>query len=458
MALETSGNAVPKAWPAVATASRDGDIDGPDSAMAEAALATQVTKKLYRRIVWYCFFLFVINYLDRVNIGFAALQMNAEIGLSAKAYGMGAGIFFLGYILFEVPSNLILHKVGPRIWIARIMVTWGIVCCAMAALQGPNSFYLLRFLLGLAEAGFAPGILLYLTNWFPKKERGKAVAGFMLATVLSSVFGAPLSGWIMSAAHGWMGWSGWRWMFLIEGIPAVIFGVVTFFYLADRPETARWLSAAERTWLTRTLARDVDASAAHNTHSFGAALRDTRVWVLTAIYAFNGMAIYGVVLWLPQIVRSVGGLTTMQTGIVSAIPFVFGALGLIFIARSSDRTGERRWHTALAGLSGGIFLALSAIAPTPLLGLVALCFCAIGLWATLGVFWTLPAQFLTGAAAAGGLAFINGVAQLGGFTGPYLVGWIRESTGSFTAPLLTLSLGPCIAFLLCMTLKGVRDR
>ena len=430
------------------------------AATADQTIERSVAKKLYKRIVWYCFLLFIVNYLDRVNIGFAALQMNGEIGIAPKAFGLGAGVFFIGYILFEIPSNLIMARVGPRLWIARIMVTWGIVCCAMAALQGERSFYILRFLLGLAEAGFAPGVLLYITYWFPKKARGKAVAGFMLATVLSSVFGAPLSGYIISAAHGWLGYSGWRWMFFIEGVPAVVLGIVTLFYLVDRPESAqasRWLSAEERSWLTINLREEQETSESEGVHSFTAALKDPRVWVLTLIYMFNGVAIHGVVLWLPQIVRSVGGLTTMQTGFVSAIPFVFAAIGLVVIARSSDRTGERRKHTAFAGLTGGVFLTLSAAAPTPLLKLVALCICAFGLWATLGVFWTLPAQILTGTAAAGGLAFINGVAQLGGFTGPYLVGWIREATGGFVYPLLALSLGPMIAFMLCMSLKGRRD-
>lgn len=426
----------------------------------DGAMERAVIRKLHTRIVWYCFLLFIINYLDRVNVGFAALEMNSEIGLDPKAYGLGAGIFFIGYILFEVPSNLIMDRVGPRVWIARIMVTWGLVCCAMAALQGPHSFYLLRFLLGLAEAGFAPGVLLYITYWFPKKERGKAVAGFMLATVLSSVFGAPLSGYIIGAAHGWFGYSGWRWMFLIEGVPAVLLGIVTFFYLVDRPQSpraSRWLTLDERGWLIAKLDAEREETGRHGAQSFLAALKDPRVWVLTLIYMFNGVAIYGVVLWLPQIVRSVGGLTTFQTGMVSAIPFVFGAIGLVLVARSSDRTGERRMHTAFAGLLGGVFLAVSAVAPTPLIGLLALSICAMGLWATLGVFWTLPSQFLTGAAAAGGLAFINGVAQIGGFTGPFLVGWVREATGGFTYPLLTLAIGPVIACALCLSLKAKRD-
>jgi len=425
---------------------------------ADSDIGKRVISKLHRKIVWYCFFLFMINYLDRVNVGFAALTMNQDLGLSAKVYGLGAGIFFLGYIAFEIPSNMILHKVGPRIWIARIMVTWGIVGCAMAAIEGPWSFYALRFLLGLAEAGFAPGILLYLTYWFPKKERGKAVAGFMLATVLSSVVGAPLSGYLLSSTHGWFNLSGWQWMFIIEGLPAIIMGIVTFFYLVDRPEQGKWLKDDERTWLTSVLAAERQQSAAHSEHEFGAIFRDKRMWILTLVYMFNAVAIYGVVLWLPQIVKSLGGLNNFQTGLVSALPFLCAAVGLVLVARSSDRTGERKMHTACAGLFGGVFLAASALVPSPVVGLILICIAAMGLWATLGVFWTLPTQFLTGAAAAGGIAMINGFAQIGGFIGPYLVGWIRETTQSFSLALLALAISPIIGFFLCMSLKIKNDR
>jgi ACS family tartrate transporter-like MFS transporter len=428
--------------------------------LADAApgIRSRVMTKLYKRIVLYCFVLFIVNYLDRVNVGFAALQMNEEIGLTPRIFGFGAGIFFLGYMAFEIPSNLILHRVGPRIWIARIMVTWGIVSCAMAFTAGPWSFYILRFLLGVAEAGFAPGVLLYLTYWFPAKERGRAVAGFMTATVLSSVIGAPLSGWLIGTTHNWMDLSGWQWMFLLEGAPAIILGVGTFFYLVDRPEQdTRWLSPDEKSWLVAELRTEQNTHAKHSMDEFRAIFRDARVWLLTLVYMCNGIAIYGVVLWLPQIVKSIGGLTNFQTGMVSAIPFIFAAIGLIVIARSSDRTGERKRHTAFSGLMGGVFLAASAFAPTPVTGLILLCCSAFVLWATLGVFWTLPTQFLTGAAAAGGLAAINGFAQIGGFFGPYLVGWVRESTGSFTMALLALAVFPIIGCFVCLSLKARRD-
>ncbi|GGF86720.1 MFS transporter [Azorhizobium oxalatiphilum] len=418
------------------------------------SIRKRVASKLRWRIVFYCFVLFIINYLDRVNVGFAATHMNKDLGLTATMYGFGAGIFFLGYIAFEVPSNMIMHKVGARIWIARIMVTWGLLSCGMAFVQGEYSFYALRFLLGLAEAGFVPGILLYLTYWFPARDRAKATAGFMTATVLSTVIGAPISGWILATVPNWHGLANWQWLFILEGVPAVILGVFTFFYLVDKPQDGKWLDKEEREWLIGELEkenRQVEATSGH--YSLRTLFSDKRVWLLTLIYMFNAMAVYGVVLWLPQIVRQIGGLSDLQTGFVTAIPFVFAAIGLVFVARSSDRTGERKWHTALAALFGGLFLAASAVAPTPLMGLMLLSAAAFGVWAVLGVFWSLPTQFLTGAAAAAGLGAINGFAQIGGFAGPYLVGFIRDTTQSFTPALLTLAAGPIIAALLCMTLN-----
>ncbi|MDP4023539.1 MFS transporter [Methylobacterium sp. NEAU 140] len=420
------------------------------------AIRRRVLGKLRWRIVFYVFVLFIINYLDRVNVGFAAIHMNKDLGLSATAYGFGAGIFFLGYIAFEIPSNMIMHRVGPRIWIARIMVTWGLISCGMAFVQGEISFYILRFLLGLAEAGFVPGILLYLTYWFPARDRAKATAGFMTATVLSTVIGAPISGWILASNPTWFGLVAWQWLFILEGLPAVILGVVTFFYLVDRPQDGRWLDGEERAWLIAELDRENRQVEAVGAHDIRTMFRDGRVWLLTLIYMFNAMAVYGVVLWLPQIVRAIGGLTDFQTGLVTAIPFVFAAIGLVVVARSSDRTGERKWHTAGAAFLGGVFLAASALAPTPLTGLLLLSAAAFGVWSVLGVFWSLPTQFLTGAAAAGGLAAINGFAQIGGFVGPYLVGWIRDTAQSFTPALLTLAAGPIIAALLCAALRVKR--
>lgn len=428
------------------------------SASSDTSLRDRTIKKLNLRIVLFCFICFIVNYLDRVNIGFAALHMNEDIGLTPYMFGLGAGIFFIGYLAFEIPSNMILHKIGPRIWIARIMVTWGIVSCAMAFVQGPTSFYILRFLLGVAEAGFAPGVLLYLTYWYPAKERGRATALFMAATVLSIVIGAPISGWLIEAGEGLFGLHGWQAMFILEGLPAVLLGVFTFFYLVDSPKKdSKWLAEDEKTWLLRELAADQDNAQPDTRHSLREIFSDYRVWLLTIVYMFNGIAVYGVIMWLPQIVKSIGDLTTTQAGFVSAIPFVFAALGLVVISRNSDRTGERKIHTAISGLFGGLFLAASALAPNAYVGLLLLCACAFFLWSYLGVFWTLPTQFLSGAAAAGGLAAINGFAQIGGFTGPYIVGWVKTSTDSFSLALLTLAVFPIIGFFVCMSLKARRD-
>lgn len=429
-----------------------------NAAGVDSTLRDRTIRKLNLRIVLFCFIAFIINYLDRVNIGYAALHMNADIGLTPYMFGIGAGIFFIGYMLFEVPSNMMLHKFGSRIWIGRIMVTWGIVSCAMAFVQGPTSFYVLRFLLGVAEAGFAPGVLLYLTFWFPAKERGRATALFMTATVLSIVVGAPFSGWLMDAGEGLFGLHGWQAMFIIEGIPAIILGVITFFYLVDSPEKdTKWLNADERAWLLNELAEERKGKRADTRHSLREVFRDYRVWLLTIVYMFNGVAIYGVIMWLPQIVRSLGDYSAAQTGLISAIPFAFAAVGLVVISRSSDKTGERKIHTAISGLFGGILLIASALAPTPLVGLLLLCACAFFLWSYLGVFWTLPTQFLSGAAAAGGLAAINGFAQLGGFAGPYLVGYVKSTTDSFSLALMTLAVFPIIGFFVCMSLKAKRD-
>lgn len=417
------------------------------------AIRKSVLRKLNLRIVFFCFILYMVNYLDRVNVGFAALHMNKAIGLSPVDYGFGAGIFFVGYVLFEIPSNMLLYKVGPRLWISRILVTWGIVSCCMALVQGSTSFYTVRFLLGLAEAGFVPGVLLYLTYWFPADERAKATAGFMTATVLSTVVGAPLSGWILSSNPQWFGLASWQWLFILEGVPSILLGIICFFYLVDQPKGGRWLNQQEQEWLLTKLAQERSLIQEQGSQKLSALFRDYRVWLLTFIYMFYVVALYGIVLWLPQIIRSIGGLSDLQVGCLTAVPFLSATCGLLVVARHSDKTGERKWHTVCAAIFGGIFLALSAVVHSPLIGLLFISVAAFGIWAVLGVFWSLPTQFLSGRAAAGGLAAINGFAQIGGAVGPYLVGWIKASTHSFTPALLALAAGPIIAGLLCMAVK-----
>ncbi len=419
-------------------------------------LRDSTIRKLNLRIVLFCFICFIVNYLDRVNIGYAALHMNNDIGLTPYMFGVGAGIFFIGYMLFEVPSNMMLHKLGSRVWIARIMVTWGSCpapwlscrgrfrstsCASCWALRRPVSRRAFCFISPIgSRPGTRPrnGAVHDGNRTFHRRRRA----------ILRLADGCR---------RGLFGLHGWQAMFILEGLPAVILGVVTFFYLVDSPEKDKhWLNPDERAWLMAELARENQGKQPDTRHSLKEVFSDYRVWLLTLVYMFNGIAVYGVIMWLPQIVKSLGDYSA-QTGLISAIPFVFAAIGLVVISRSSDRTGERKIHTAIAGLFGGVFLAASALSPSPVLSLVLLSVCAFFLWSYLGVFWTLPTQFLSGAAAAGGLAAINGFAQLGGFTGPYLVGWVKSTTDSFSLSLLALSIFPIIGFFLCMSLKAKRD-
>ncbi|NVO15427.1 MAG: MFS transporter [Rhodoplanes sp.] len=388
-------------------------------------------KKIALRLIPFMMLLYLVAFLDRVNISFAALTMNAELALSPSVYGWGAGIFFLGYFLFEVPSNLILERVGARLWIARIMVTWGLVSAAMAFVQGPTSFYVLRFLLGVAEAGFLPGMILYLTYWFPQERLARFVGLFMMAVPLASAVGAPLSSFLL-AAHGFLGLSGWQWLFVIEGLPACALGIAVLFFLPDRPETAAWLTEQERAIVTARLAED----RAHPTHrlqaALGPALLDGRVWLLGAAYFGIVVGLYGVGLWLPQITRGLGFSIT-QVGLLTAVPYLVSAGAMLVWGRHSDAKGERVWHVALPVLLSAAGLLAAIAVPSGLPELFALGIATVGIYMTLGPFWGLPPIFLTRTAAAGGIALINAVGNLGGFLGPSIVGWTLELTHSFHA-------------------------
>ncbi|HEX8096927.1 MAG TPA: MFS transporter [Pyrinomonadaceae bacterium] len=396
-------------------------------------------RKVTRRLIPFLFLLYIVAYLDRVNVGFAQLQMKGALGFDEVVYGFGAGVFFVGYFLFEIPSNLILERVGARVWIARIMVVWGLVAAAMMFVRGPLSFYTLRFLLGVGEAGFFPGIILYLTYWFPAAERARAVSLFMTATALAGVVGGPASGALLSL-NGAGGLAGWQWLFLVEGIPAVVLGVVVLVYLTDRPESARWLKAGERDWLSGELKAERERQHEGHARTLPQALKSFRVWLLGLVYFSIILGFYSISLWLPVIVKGFTGLSDFQVGLVSALPYVVAAAGMIFIGAHSDRTGERRWHVALPAVAGGAALLLAAYFHNPLLVLLSLCVAALGIWGALGPFWTLPASFLRGSAAAGGIAVINSIGNLGGFVGPYLVGFVKRSTGSFSGGLVVLAL------------------
>jgi ACS family tartrate transporter-like MFS transporter len=404
------------------------------------------------------FLCYVVAYLDRVNIGFAAKRLQQDLGLSEAQYGLAAGLFFVGYLLLEVPSNLILERVGARVWIARIMVGWGLVSMAMTFAQGPLSLYALRILLGAAEAGFFPGVILYLTYWFPARERAKTVALFMLAAPISVAIGAPISAPLLEL-DGTLGLDGWQWLFLLEGVPAVVLGVITWFWLTDRPEHAEWLSAAERTALIAELRaeRESHAASAH-----GAPLRvvlSGRVLVLSLVMFMNTMATYGIFLWLPRIIEDVSGEKGMRLALLTATPLLLALVGMVVIGSHSDRTGERKWHVVACALMGATGLVLAAAAQDQLLLLmVAFVLCQIGQRSVAAVFWAIPAALLGGTAAAAGIAFINAVGNLGGAVGPYVMGELKQATSGFGAGLLVLAGSLSLLAAVVASLRLPRER
>jgi ACS family tartrate transporter-like MFS transporter len=404
----------------------------------EAAIARSALRRVTRRLMPFLFLLYLLNFLDRVNVGFAALQMNRDLGFGPKVYGLGAGIFFVAYALFEVPSNLVLVRTGARVWIARIMISWGLVASAMMFVRSAESFYALRLLLGVAEAGFFPGIIYYLTNWYPARERARAYSAFLAAIPLSGIIGSPISGALLEL-DGVGGLAGWQWLFLLEGLPSVLVGCWVLSYLTERPSAARWLPAEEAAWLERTL----EAERAQMTEPHGAglkrALRNPDVWHLALIYFLVVVGLYGFALWLPQLVKTIPGLSNFQIGLVTAVPYLVAAVGMVLVGGRSDRTGERYLHMAVSTLVGAVGFVLAAYLRSPVPLVVALAVVAFGVLAPIGVFWSLPTGFLKGRAAAGGIAFINSIGALGGFVGPYAVGLVRERTGSFEAALLTLA-------------------
>jgi MFS transporter, ACS family, tartrate transporter len=425
-------------------------VAGADATLGRATLA-----KVGWRLLPFLLLLYIVAWLDRVNIGFAALQMNADLGFSDTVYGFGAGVFFIGYALFEVPSNLILVRVGARLWIARIMITWGILSVLMMFVSGPISFYALRFLLGVAEAGFLPGIIYYLGNWYPAKDRARAVSWFMVAIPVSTVIGAPLSGFILEL-DGWHGLEGWQWLFLLEGIPAVVLGFVVLGYLTDTPERAEWLDPKERRWLADRVASEQRSAHARHGVGLGAAFVHPTVWLLGLILFACQCGSYGLTLWIPQIVQNLSGFSDFTVSMISALPYVAAAIGMIAIGASSDRTGERFMHIAIPCAIGGLGFIASAYFTSPLPGMIALTIAAVGDLGTRGPFWSLPTRFLTGSAAAAGIALINTMASLGGFVGPAAVGLVRDMTGSFAGGLVFLAVLLLLAAAATVLLRGAR--
>jgi ACS family tartrate transporter-like MFS transporter len=393
-------------------------------------------RKVGFRLVPFLCLLYTIAFVDRINVGFAALSMSTDLGLSPSAFGFGAGLFFIGYFLFEVPSNLILDRVGARRWIARVMITWGILSTCFAFVAGPNSFYLLRFMLGVAEAGFFPGVILYLTYWFPKRYRGRVTAGFMTAIPIASFIAAPLSGFLLQIEG--LGLRSWQWMFILEGVPAVLLGFVVIFFLTDRPSQARWLSDEQRAWLMAEM--EAERTAAGTTdHALGEVLRSLLSWnVLRLALIYFGLTtgLYGIELWLPQIVKGFG-LSTIQVGFVAAIPYAAAIGTMLLWASHSDRSGDRLSHVAMATGMGCFGMAMAAaVSGHPVWTMICLSIAIAGVMAARPPFWTLPTEFLSGRKAAAGIAAINSIGNLGGFFGPTIIGWARETTGSFTLGLM----------------------
>ena len=400
-----------------------------------------IERRAYRRVTWrlipFLFACYVAAYLDRVNVGFAKLQMLADLQMSETAYGIGAGIFFIGYFLFEVPSNLILHRTGARVWIARIMITWGLLSAATMWVTSATAFYALRFLLGIAEAGFFPGIVLYLTQWYPAPRRARIMALFMTAIAISGVIGGPVSGWILSEMAGKNGWAGWQWLYLLEGIPAVLLGVATYFYLDDSIEGARWLPDDEKAVLRAQLRAD---PAGEEHVSVMAALRDSRVVLLAALYFCSILGLYGLAFWLPQLIRTLGVAEPWRVGMLSAIPYGVATVAMVLAGQSSDRRGERRWHLVGSALIGALGLVGAAWFRTePVAGMIAFSVAAAGILSLPPLFWTIPTTLLRGVSAAAGIAAINSVGNLSGFVSPYMIGAITDATGEATIGLYVLA-------------------
>ncbi|MBX7200382.1 MAG: MFS transporter [Rhodospirillaceae bacterium] len=392
-------------------------------------------RKVTMRLVPFMALLYFANYLDRVNVGFAALTMNQDLQFSATVYGTGAGILFLGYVLFQVPSNMALQRIGTRLWITCIMVVWGLMSAAMAFVADSTSFYILRFLLGVAEAGFFPGMILYLTTWFPVGMRAKITAIFMMAIPMSSVLGAPVSTALLNVRG--MGLDGWQWLFILQGIPASLFGLMVLRVLTDEPAKATWLADDERGWLVNTLKAEHAQRDAKLTTSLKDVLLNYKFYLFGLMYFGMTICLYGLSLWLPQIVKSLGDLTNMQVGLLTAVPYIVATGAMYFWGGHSDRTGERKWHVALPITAGGVFLGISGcLIDAPAVAFLALAASAVTVYVALPQFWTLPTAVLGSATAAAGIALVNAVGNIGGYVGPVIVGVLKDMTGSY-APGLT---------------------
>jgi ACS family tartrate transporter-like MFS transporter len=400
----------------------------------------EVISRVTRRLIPFAFICYVVAYIDRVNVGFAATVLQRDLGLTDSQYGFGAGLFFFGYFLFEVPSNLILERVGARRWIARILIGWGLVSMGMVFVRDVTSFYVARVLLGLAEAGFFPGIVLYLTYWIPAADRARTGALFMMAAPVAIIIGAPISNRLL-ALDGVLGWRGWQWLFVVEGLPAVLLGILALRALTDRPRDATWLSATDREWLTRTMDAESARRAASGHTSIARSLRSGRVWLICSVYFLNTVVTYGIFLWLPKMLtEAAGGRQSFGLSVMTALPFCAALVAMFLVGRHSDRTGERKYHVAWCAMTAALGLVLAVVFRDNLWLLVlSFTLSQVGQRSVQGVFWAIPPIFLGGTAAAACIGLINAIGNLGGWVGPSVMGMLRDATGTYSRGLLVLA-------------------
>lgn len=425
------------------------------SSALDAEFERRVYRRITRRLIPFLFLCYIFAYIDRVNVGFAKLQMQQDLGISDAVYGAAAGIFFIGYFFFEVPCNLALQKIGARRWLGPIMIVWGFVSACTMFVRTAHQFYLVRFVLGIVESGFFPGVILYLTFWYTRKHRAKVVAAFMTAIPLSGVIGGPLSGWILERFSTAGGLRGWQWLYIVEAAPSLLAGLATLIFLEDHPRNAKWLSEAERTLVLNNLDREerLKREDGSNHHSTLDAFRSWRVWIFCLIYFGTVSGNYAIQFWLPQIVKDTLTKDSFRIGLLTIIPWGVAAVTMVLVGHHSDKTGERRWHISLSALCGACGLALSAIPGIPgILGLAALTLAAAGIVTASSSFWSLPTSYLSGAAASAGIAWINSIGNLGGFVSPFLVGKIRDATHSTSIALFVLACGCGMSFILVATL------
>ena len=425
---------------------------------AEDALERRALRRITWRIIVFLMFCYFISYLDRVNAGFAALSMNKAIGLSDKDFGFGAGMFFIGYFVFGVPGNIMLVRIGARLWMAFLMVAWGLASMAMALVTGPTSFALARLLVGAAEAGFYPGVILYLTYWIPKENRARIIGLFSLAGPVSTAIGSPISGALLDHVNGMLGVANWQWLFIVEAAPAVVFGLITLVLLPNKPEDAAWMPADERNWLSSKLeAERRSVAAPAKSQAWWHALANTDVWVLSLLYVGATVSTYGMSLWLPLIIKA-QHLTNTQTGFVTAIPFLFAAVAMVLWGRQSDKANERLWHSVISLLVTGAGLALSTVVHSLVPLVIAFTIATVGANSLRGPFWALVGQWVPPAVLGTGIAAINALGNLGGFVGPYAIGWIKNTTGSFALTMVPLIAVGLLAITIALTRDYVRRR